>query len=102
MDHLPEKLANDFPSTKHLYIETRKVLIKSSLLRRNKDTGQLLVHRVIQDVTRARMSPTQLKAAFELTVSILSQNWPKASYNFSHETSLWAASDSVVPHVLRI
>ena len=48
------------------------------------------------------MSRGGLKAAFELAVSILSQNWPQASYSFSHETSLWAASDKVVPHVLRI
>src|SRR6187402_2256760 len=98
VDHFPLNPTNDFPSSKLLYIEARKHLIRSSLVRRNKDRGQLLVHRVIQDVTRARMSRGGLKAAFELAVSILSQNWPQASYSFSHETSLWAASDKVVPH----
>jgi hypothetical protein len=101
-NHLPQEPKTDFPSTSLLYIEARKSLIKSSLIKRNKNQGQLLLHRLIQDVTRAHMSPEKLKMAFELTVNILSQSWPEASYIFSHETFVWGKADQVVPHVLRI
>jgi hypothetical protein len=100
--HLPWKPSNDFPSTNLLYIEARKGLIKSSLVKREKEQGQLLLHRLIQDVTRTRMSAEELLTAFELTVNILSQNWPKPSHLFSHETFLWPESDIVVTHVLKI
>ena len=58
--HLPWKPSNDFPSTNLLYIEARKGLIKSSLVKREKEQGQLLLHRLIQDVTRTRMSAEEL------------------------------------------
>ena len=101
-NHPPKEPAIDFPSKNLQYIEARSALMRSSLVKRNKQQGQLLLHRLIQDVTQAHMTTEQLRTAFENAVSILYQNWPEASFDFSHETSLWAQADVVVPHILKI
>ena len=101
-NHPPQKAANEFPSTTLQYIEARSALMKSSLVKRNKQQGQLLLHRLTQDVTRAHMTTEQLRTAFEHAVRILNQSWPKASFDFPHETSLWPQADVVVPHTLKI
>ena len=102
INHPPQRPANEFPSTNLQYIEARTILMKSSLVKRNRQKDQLLLHRLIQDVTRAHMTTEQLRTAFELVVNILCQSWPEASFDFSHETSLWAQADIVVPHILKI
>jgi NB-ARC domain len=101
-NYLPAQSKSGFPATNLAYYEARKGLVQSSVVRRNKEQGRLLIHRLVQDVNRAHMTITQLRDTFELIVDIIYKSWPEASFKFSHATSIWDEADELVPHVLRI
>lgn len=100
--HLPADTLYAFPTTKLQYYNARDSLVQSSLVGRNKSKEQILIHQLLQTITRARMSPQELQNAFSAAVNILVGNWPQASYAFSHEKLLWERAQQLVPHVIRI
>lgn len=64
------KLRN-FSSTCSSCTEARTDLWKSSLVRRNKEQNHLMIHRLIQDFARARMTAERSQAVFEFVVELL-------------------------------
>ncbi|KAL8792441.1 MAG: hypothetical protein Q9195_004974 [Heterodermia aff. obscurata] len=95
-------LIKEYPFSSTCYAKARTDLLKSSLVKRNKTSNQLMLHQLVQDVVRARMAPDRLQRVFEFAVSLLYQAWPKAHFRFAHKTPLWEASEQVLPHVLRL
>lgn len=89
----------DYPSSKDAYYEARKDLWKSSLIIRNKPLQQLSLHRLTQDVARARMSKTRLLETFEFALKLLWKAWPKGPHVFAHVTTTWKAAEAVYPHI---
>ncbi|RFU26344.1 hypothetical protein B7463_g9995, partial [Scytalidium lignicola] len=91
-----------FPTTKTEYINARTELLKSSLIKRNSVRNEVTLHRLVQEVARGRITPSRLLVVFELCLDLLIHAWPKDHEEFSYDTSAWAASDIVLPHMLKL
>lgn len=99
---LPTNLSNAFPTSKLKYYDARDSLLRGSLIQRNRNTGQILIHPLLQTATRAKMSPQELQNSFSIAVNMLVENWPEASFAFSHETETWQKAEKFVPHVIKM
>ena len=99
---LPTNLSDAFPTSKLKYYDARDSLLRRSLIQRNRNTGQILIHPLLQTVTRAQMSQQELQNSFSTAVNMLVGNWPEASFAFSHETVTWQKAEKLAPHVIRM
>jgi hypothetical protein len=90
----------DFPETKSSYYEARTELWKCSLIVRNKQLQQLSLHRLTQDVVRARMPDKRLQETFCLALQLLSQAWPEDW--MAHKTAEWTLIERLTPHVTKL
>lgn len=99
MKNLPQvdRHSSDYPLTLSNYIDARTELTKSSLVKRNRDRKELIIHRIIQDTTRARMGPDVLQATFESAAILLYETWPFCV--FDHRTARWVECEPLVAHV---
>lgn len=68
----------DFPKKQGLFFAARKQLIGSSIFRHNQERAEYWIHRVTQDVVRAKMGPARRSSIFSTAVMILSVAWPAA------------------------
>ncbi|KAK8045566.1 hypothetical protein PG993_005590 [Apiospora rasikravindrae] len=90
------KLPN-FPRTKSMtFYNVRAELMRGSLIRRNEDTGEFWVHRVVQHVVRASMSPEHRLQVFSSVVSRIASEWP--STIGAHDPKLWKAMEALYQH----
>jgi hypothetical protein len=64
-----------YPQTKSAYFDARDKLIQSSLITRNSDIDEIRIHRLVQDVVRQKMGPTDLQAVFNPVIVLLSAVW---------------------------
>ena len=92
----------NYPSNQVVYINSRNELFKSSLIRRNATSREIVIHRFVQDVTRAKMSPLQLRTTFEQVLDLLKDIWPRPFGDFGYDTASWGLSSKLVPHILVI
>jgi NB-ARC domain len=106
-DCIPEKLFTEhfqplplknFPTNAKEYIEARVELSKSSLITRNKDHDELVIHRMIPDVAIARMAKGEFQNAFRSAVMVLGSSWPTTK-NFNHGVARWRQCDPLIPHI---
>jgi hypothetical protein len=97
---LPEAFGCEFSATTVSYINARLDLLKSSLVVRNKDLGQLILHRLVQDVVRARMTTESRTRTFTLVVSLLSCTCPPRT--FTYDSSAWTTLAQIKPHVMKL
>ena len=95
-------LPNIFPVSKLEYYNAQNLLMQTALISRNKHKGEILIHPLLQTVTRTRMSSQQFQDAFSITVNILTEHWSESSHIFSHESSLWEKAEQLSPHVIKI
>lgn len=100
--HLPKEVDDDFPTTKMTYLGARTELLSSSMIRRHRLNDQITLHRLVQEAARSRMDKQQFLTTFVRSLNILSEAWPSEREEFSYDTTLWAASDLVLPHVLQL
>ncbi|KAI0147060.1 hypothetical protein GGR57DRAFT_264768 [Xylariaceae sp. FL1272] len=114
-DQIPEGLLNQdkdkdvvqgmtvidqFPRDEIDFINARTELSKSSLVRRNVDRKELIIHRIIQDTTRLRMGRDRLCLTFRGAVDLLQVSWPFGEFN--HSTVRWLVCEPLVPHIAHI
>lgn len=90
----------NFPETKSSYYEARTELWKCSLIVRNKQLQLLSLHRLTQDVVRARMSDKRLQETFRFALQLLSQAWPEDW--MAHKTAEWTLIERLTPHVTKL
>lgn len=90
-----------YPSTKAEYQRARAELIQRSLITRQKDEKKLVVHRLIQDAVRARMTDSKFNDVFSFMLSFVSTVWPYKEFSFGNEISRWARCEEIFPHVFR-
>ena len=83
-----------------LYISSRKALLRSSLIRKNKASGQLVLHRLTQEAVRSNLSVDDSCTMFAAATNLAYGFWPIPKIPFSHNTDAWASSQKVVPHAL--
>lgn len=101
--------------------KARIELTQSSLIKRDKQKNQLLghrlsMHRLVQDVVRAKMTPDELSGLFQRVVTILWANWPSAmpkpsdvlsitppkARNRRLEIGRWPLCAALYPHILSL
>jgi len=87
----------DYPSQIKDFVDARTELSKSSLVERNIERRELIIHRIIQDTTRLRMDAKTIKVTFEGTVGLLRSSWPFGEFN--HSTARWRICEPLVPHI---
>lgn len=89
---------DDYPKGPGSFQKARLELINSSLVSRDQD--ELIVHRVIQDAARSKMSTHRLQLVFEATVHLVLSVWPVAKLYERHQVQRWSQCETIFPHVL--
>lgn len=83
------------------YQQARTKLLQSSLIARDHSAEKIVVHRLIQDAARARLSDEQYDTVFTSVLCRLSSVWPYEEFGFGNETYRWARCEELYAHVLR-
>ena len=84
----------DYPRSKKEYHQVLPRLLQSSIVHRNANRGELRVHRLVQDVARARMqsSPGLSDTVFDVAVQLVSSVFPfitRGSVGWTHKVDRW-------------
>lgn len=105
-----------FPHDKELYGEARTELLQSSLVKKNAQSKELSMHRLVQDAVRAKLDPGRVQAYFAFAVHLLWTAWPSAMPKPSRQLfsmqqkasdkrlliSTWPLCAALYPHVLKL
>lgn len=91
-----------YPDNSEAYQKARTNLLKSSLITREKSTKTIVIHRLIQDAARAKMSDKQFDSTFSFALCLLSAVWTYEPFSFGNETYRWPRCEQLFPHVLRL
>lgn len=111
-----EMSVEPFPHNKKRYREARTGLLQSSLVKRNAQSKELSMHRLVQDAVRAKLDREQVQAYFTFAVHLLWTAWPSAMPKPSRQMfstqqkasdkrlliSGWPLCAALYPHVLRL
>jgi hypothetical protein len=97
---LGELSLDGFPDSNTAYQDARSELMESSLISRNRATGTVSLHRIIQDGARARMKTNRFVSVFAFVVRLLSRVWPPAGYGIRHNNQRWKQCEELFPHIL--
>jgi hypothetical protein len=85
-----------------MYQEARTELIRSSLITRNGKTGELSIHRVVQDIVRSKMSTAEASKMFGISVSLLKASWPQLVDPFISLPAPNPEAEAIVSHILKV
>ncbi|KAF5011182.1 hypothetical protein FDECE_2668 [Fusarium decemcellulare] len=88
-----------YPRKSTHFRTARAQLIGSSLFRHNEETCWM--HRVTQDVVRARMEPKHRLETFMHAVEVITETWPAQAIG-GHDVSLWDTSEAMYRHVISL
>ena len=94
-------LTLSIPKTTSSYLAARTLLFTCSLIKRNLDQDYLVIHRLVQDVARARLKPTEYRNVFDMALTLLVHALPERE-QFSHDTSTWKRTDAIVLHASKL
>ena len=111
-----EMSVEHFPHNKKLFREARTELLQSSLVKRNAQSKELSMHRLVQDAVRAKLDREHVQAYFRFAVHLLWTAWPSAMPKPSRQmfsmqqkasnkrllVSRWPLCAALYPHVLRL
>ena len=97
----------DYPKTKKEYHQVLPHLLQSSIVHRNASKGELRVHRLVQDVARARMqsSPGLSDTVFDAAVQLVSSSFPfitRGSVGRAHKIDRWTLCAKLLPHITHL
>ncbi|MCJ1357710.1 MAG: hypothetical protein MMC33_007706 [Icmadophila ericetorum] len=95
--HLPK-----FPETVTAYQDARSELLKSSLIMNDRSASSLMIHRLIQDGARAKMTPNRSTEVFSTAVDVLWSMWKPAELGIRHHVARWKDCELMSPHILRL
>jgi hypothetical protein len=84
------------------YIDARLQLQRSSLIGINRATGDLTLHRIVQDVTLASMNHARRTDVFQATLQAVSSAWPYVELKDRFTTDRYPACAKVFPCVVRL
>jgi hypothetical protein len=85
-----------------MYLEARMELTNSSLITWNRETSELSIHRVVQDIARSQMSTTEASEMFGISVTLLRAWWPRLVDPFISFPAPNPKADAVVSHLLKV
>ena len=91
-----------FPKTLAAYQRARSELTRSSLVVRDGPSKKLVIHRLIQDTTRSKMSHERFILVFSVAVVLLYSVWPFDASDWQHNIARWAVCAGYFPHIVRL
>lgn len=91
-----------FPDKLTDYQQARAELLGSSILSSEKGSGSFFLHRLVQDVARMRLNPTQFRHTFMACVHLISKLWQFEDFTWRHGVGRWSVCQELFPHVLRL
>jgi hypothetical protein len=110
-DCIPERLLTTamnaielpgYPTTIEEYQIARGELLACSLVTGNKEEHKLFIHRLIQDVARARMGHAEFRQTFVACVKLITSIWPFESFAWRHGIARWPSCEELFPHITRL
>jgi hypothetical protein len=90
----------EYPQDDTGYQESRAELLQSSLISRERNTKKIVIHRLIQDAARAKMSDSRFNKVFSFAFCLVSSVWPYEDFGFGNELYRFARCGELHPHVL--
>jgi hypothetical protein len=92
----------DFPKTLQQYYEARAQLLQTSLINQNPETGDIWVHRIVQDVTKGKLLPHRLVDIYNLAVCAVSAVWPFSTLETRFHTARYKYCVLVFQSIVRL
>ncbi|KAK3321237.1 hypothetical protein B0T19DRAFT_262446 [Cercophora scortea] len=86
-----------FPQNLNDYLDARLALVRSSLVRRNTESRELAIHRLVQDSAQLSMTPERQTKVLRAVVAILYRAWPFGINDY--DTQRWKTCELVFPHI---
>lgn len=84
------------------YEIARDELVACSIISRDKAEKRLFIHRLVQHVARARMTPLELRSNFMACVRLLCAVWPFEKFSWRHNVTRWPLCEKLFPQVFRL
>lgn len=91
---------SEYPQDDTGYQEARAELLQSSLISRERNTKRIVIHQLIQDAVRGKMSDSRFDKMFSFTFCLVSAVWPYEDFGFGNELYRFAHCGELYPHVL--
>lgn len=88
----------EYPQSSSDYQEARAELLQSSLITRERNTKMVVVHRLIQDAARAKMSDDRFDKVFSFALSLVSAAWPYEDFGFGNELYRFERCGEIYPN----
>lgn len=89
-------------SIKTNYVAARTELLARSLLISNKEKRKLSVHRLVQDVARARLRQPEMRRYFLACVELINDRWTFQELTWRHGIARWENCEELFPHIQRL
>ncbi|CAN9407919.1 unnamed protein product [Alternaria alternata] len=84
------------------YVAARTELLARSLITGNKGKRTLSVHRLVQDVARARLRQSEMRCHFLACVELINDRWTFQELTWRHGIARWETCEELFPHVQRL
>jgi hypothetical protein len=91
-----------YPRTVGEYYEARTELLSVSFISRDRSTGNVNIHRLIQEAARENMSEQYYRDVFNTCVALINDEWPYQSFTWRHGISRWPKCEELYPHIIRL
>ncbi|KAI0120070.1 P-loop containing nucleoside triphosphate hydrolase protein [Nemania sp. FL0031] len=110
-DRIPEAIlisacskdpVTSFPNNLTQYYEARAQLLQTSLINQNTESGDIWVHRIVQDVTKGKLDSNRLTQTYNLAISAVSDVWPFSRLETRFLTARHKDCAPLFPSILRL
>lgn len=91
-----------WPNSNITYLKARGELRQSSLVSKDRSDRKLVIHRLVQDAARAKMSPDEFRAVFSTALRLVSFAWQFEEFGWRHSVHRWKVCEELMPHVLQL
>lgn len=92
----------DFPRTATTYQKARQELFQSSLVSKDQQGERLIIHRLLQDTARSKMSTERYRAMHATALSLVASIWPFETFGYRHGVARWRVCEELFPHIARL
>ncbi|KAF2110706.1 hypothetical protein BDV96DRAFT_667086 [Lophiotrema nucula] len=99
---IPSPPAFDLPQKRREWLLARGGLLRASLIHHNDELGDLRIHRLLQDVVRAKISDDRQNYVLHTLVTLLDEAFPKVPLNKRQNTSRWPQCMAILPHIVTV
>ncbi|UKZ69034.1 uncharacterized protein TrAtP1_010047 [Trichoderma atroviride] len=100
--HSAENYLPDYPKTRLEYLRARGELLSSSLISLHEESGEIAIHRLIQDTVLHDMNREGLEAAYQAAITLAIAIWPFQSMKEHHSVARFSKCEIFFPSVLRL